>query len=140
VKTTIVRIAERVARDGDCLLWTGARDKRGYGRIRTDGQLLLVHRAVYEHFFGPIPDGLQIDHLCRNPPCANPAHLEAVTCQENLLRGEGISAVNARKTHCKNGHEFTPENTRIEKRGGRSCRRCDVIRKLAYRERARLRA
>jgi hypothetical protein len=75
-------------------------------------------------YVGKIPEGLQIDHLCRVRECANPAHLEAVTCRENLLRGDTVTAHNANKTHCVNGHEYTPENTAITRDGCRRCRIC----------------
>ena len=108
-----------------CWVWTGATTRRrGYGRIRVGGgEKMLAHRLAYEWFVGPIPEGLVLDHLCRNPRCCNPQHLEAVDHRENCLRGTSPWAQNARKTHCANGHEFTPENTRIS-RGARDCRAC----------------
>lgn len=86
-------------------------------------RLLMVHRIAYELAVGPIPVGLVIDHLCRNHSCINPEHLEPVTNVENVMRGESAWARNARKTHCKRGHEFTDENT-IRRNGTRSCRQC----------------
>lgn len=86
-------LAQRIARhvdihaDGSCWIWQGAHDTAGYGRIRHNGRLLLVHRVVYQLLVGPIRAGLQIDHLCRVPACCNPAHLEAVTPRENVRRG-----------------------------------------------------
>jgi len=106
-----------------CLLWTGMQNNCGYGLIRIDGRRHLTHRVMYEMFAEPIPEGLQIDHLCRVRHCANVAHLEPVTCRENLMRAPTLQAINAAKTHCNSGHEFTPENTR--KRGEwRECRTC----------------
>ncbi|HEV2928117.1 MAG TPA: HNH endonuclease signature motif containing protein, partial [Propionibacteriaceae bacterium] len=94
-----------------CWPWTANRMDSGYGRYSIDGRSKLAHRISYELSVGSIPDGLQIDHLCRNKPCVNPTHLEAVTQRENLLRGDTVPARNAARTHCANGHEFTPENT-----------------------------
>jgi hypothetical protein len=84
---------------------------------------LLAHRASYEAFIGPIPDGMTIDHLCRNRKCVNPSHLEAVPMRVNVLRGVGVTAKNAVKTHCVNGHEFNDQNTYSDSKG-RSCRAC----------------
>lgn len=111
-----------------CWEWTAFVMKNGYGKFGMDaGQSpVLAHRWSYEYFRGPIPDLLVIDHLCRNRKCVNPDHLEAVTQQVNLLRGTGVAAIHAAKTHCKNGHEFTPENTthRADHPGARRCRTC----------------
>lgn len=98
------RLWDRVAVKGndDCWLWLGS-TRDGYGTIKVDGRVQSVHRLVY----GPIPDGLEIDHLCRRPSCCNPRHLEAVTSQVNTLRGEGPSAKAARRTHCSKGHRYT---------------------------------
>lgn len=92
----------------------------------------MAHRMAYEELVGPIADGLQIDHLCRVRCCVNPAHLEPVTQAENIRRGVSPTAANRRKTHCKHGHEFTTENTRLVPEG-RICRRCDVAKTQRYR-------
>lgn len=89
-----------------------------------DGSQPLAHRVFYEHHVGPIPLGLTIDHLCKVTRCVNPDHLEPVTQRVNTLRGDGPSAVNARKTHCPHGHEYTPDNTYVRKAGGRICKTC----------------
>lgn len=94
----------------ECWVWRGPRQNAGYGHIGR-GKKHLIHRLTYEHFVGAIPAGLQIDHLCRVRLCCCPWHLEAVTQRENILRGEGITAVCARKTHCPRGHEFSADNT-----------------------------
>lgn len=100
----------------------------GYGRIQVGGRKSrVVHRVVYEHFVGSVPAGLQLDHLCRVRNCCNPAHLEPVTCQENLRRSPLMTAKqNAAKTHCAQGHEYTHLNTRITACGWRKCRACDA--------------
>lgn len=112
-----------------CWLWTGTRDQLGYGHISVNGKCRAAHREMYKKERGEIPGNLPLDHLCRVPSCVNPAHLEPVTHRENILRGFGIMAINARKTHCVNGHEFTPENTgrqiKVDGRdAGRFCRTC----------------
>lgn len=117
----------------------------GYARIAeggTGGRMLMAHRVSYEYFVGPIPEGLTLDHLCRVHNCVNPEHLEPVTQRVNILRGFGAAATNARKTHCPQGHEYTPENTyrdegrrvcRICKREGvQRCRRAHLSERAAY--------
>lgn len=110
-----------------CWLWTGCTGG-GYGRFVFEGKVRQAHRVAYEAFIGPIPEGLQIDHLCRNRACVRVSHLEAVTQRENVLRGVGASAQHARQTHCIHGHEFTPENTFVQaegqQKGRRRCRTC----------------
>jgi hypothetical protein len=100
----------------------------GYHFMQIDKRPYLAHRIMYQWLVGPIPDGLVIDHLCRNRWCVTPAHMEPVTTRENVLRGEGHAAVNAAKTHCIHGHEFTPENTYRWKGSRRTCRECSRIR------------
>ena len=130
------RIAPKIDVDGDCWLWTGFIDRSGYGRSTFGERTLYIHRAAYELLVGPIPVGLTLDHLCRKRSCCNPDHLEPVTNAENMRRGTGPAAINARKTHCKRGHEFTPENT-YRDGGRRVCRTCksarDAARKRAKR-------
>jgi HNH endonuclease len=88
------------------------------------GKKRLVHRVVYELMKGPIPNGMTLDHLCRVEPCINTDHLEPVSMKTNIRRGDGLAGRNARKTHCRNGHPFSIENTYIYPNGNRSCRIC----------------
>lgn len=119
------RFEAKVERTDDHWLWTGAITKNGYGKLATGGKRAgwaLAHRVAWEIYRGPIPKGLTIDHLCRVRHCVNPDHLEPVTMRVNLHRGEGMRGS---QTHCKHGHEFTPENTYIRADGvSRACRIC----------------
>jgi hypothetical protein len=117
-----------------CWPWQGARLPKGYGHFGWRGRTQYAHRFAYTLAHGVIPDGLVIDHLCRNPSCVNPAHLEAVTTRENVLRGVGFCAVNAVKTHCAHGHPYSDDNTR--RRGTwRDCRACHTIQERERRHR-----
>lgn len=112
---------------GDCWLWIGTVNHHGYGVASQGyGKIIQAHREVYRLLVGPIPVDLELDHLCRARHCVNPDHLEPVTHAENVRRGEaGIK--NSSKTHCVNGHEFTPDNTYRHKNGGRQCRTCQRV-------------
>ena len=118
---------------GECWVWIGAFNQDGYGRIdaRIDARRknLRAHRVVFEALVGPIPPGLTIDHLCRNRPCCNPDHLEPVPRGENTMRSPiGFAPLNAAKTHCVNGHGYTPENTYVYARPGHTMRDCRICR------------
>lgn|SRR5882724_3004971 len=109
---------------GPCWIWKGT-CANGYGNVRRGKKLFLAHRVTYQALRGIIPDGLEPDHLCRVGACINPWHLELVTHKINMLRGNGVGGENARKTHCINGHPFTPENTyQYPSRQHRACRIC----------------
>jgi hypothetical protein len=117
-------------RESGCWEWTGAVTNQ-YGNCwnyvfpRGGARRTQAHRLSYILAKGEIPEGLQIDHLCKNKICVNPAHLEAVTQRENLLRGDTVASRNAAKTHCTHGHEFNEENTNVNAKGYRICRQCN---------------
>jgi hypothetical protein len=122
-----------------CWLWLGAVSDNGYGSAwdSKNKRVLGAHRYVYESMSGPIPEGHDLDHKCRVRSCVNPNHLEPVTRKENLLRGASFGTFglpNKIKSHCKRGHQFTPENTktvvRVRNGMGRTHRECLHCRKL----------
>lgn len=117
-----------VIADSGCWEWTAYRDSHGYGEFGSDGKTHRAHRFGYELARGPIPEGLELDHLCRNPSCVNPDHLEPVTHTENMHRGNGWSGLNIRKEQCPNGHPYDSENTHLDRYGHRRCRACNRIR------------
>jgi len=137
------RIERRIEKTAGCWEWTGHINRWGYGLITlprsTHGayvngtpKSIGVHRAAYQVFVGPVPEGMQLDHLCRNRACCNPDHLEPVTLVENLARGESPSAINARKTECVKGHPFDEANTHINPQGHRVCRICATTARRAH--------
>lgn len=126
----INRFWHYVEKSSDCWNWKGGLTGSGYAifatGLRRTGTFKnqSAHRYAFELVNGAIPDGLQLDHLCRNTRCVNPEHLEAVTPRTNYLRGFGVGAVNFRKTHCLRGHPFDEKNTYKDKRGSRYCKQC----------------
>lgn len=150
-KTLTSRFWEKVNKDapipaarrdlGRCWMWTAGLSK-GYGQFIVmaghRGRPILAHRMAWELLRGSVPDGLELDHLCRVRACVNPDHLEPVTSEENIRRGMWGPVANARKTHCAHGHEFTPENTYRPPRRPhvRQCRECMRLRGLKRRKAA----
>lgn len=123
----IDRLLYRTSTSPDgCWVWRGTTNEHGYGEIGMGGDVApvrRVHRVAYEHFKGPIPEGMTIDHLCRNPSCVNPDHLEPVTHAENIRRG-WRARPHWQNNTCKHGHPRTSENTYLNGRGHRECRDC----------------
>lgn len=117
-----------------CWVWCGAKNTTGYGMFSHRGRRYCAHVFAYLLYKGPIEQGLEPDHLCRNVACANPEHLEAVTHRENVLRGCSPSAINARKTHCPQGHVYDGENLQwVFRLTGKVCRVCRACKNLAER-------
>jgi hypothetical protein len=114
-----------------CWNWTGHVTIYGYGQFWNGERKVYAHRHSYETFVGPIPEGLDIDHLCRNRRCVNFLHMEPVTRQVNLLRGETFPAARAAQTHCFRGHSLSEDNLYITPSTG--SRQCQICRKENYR-------
>lgn len=130
------RFWAKVDKTDTCWLWTRTLERGGYARFRLNGKMKSAHRLSYNDAIGPIPEGLQLDHLCRVRHCVNPDHLEPVTARENTLRGEGPASMNARRTLCVNGHPFTGLTVRPEG-NERWCHACRLESKHRYKERLR---
>ncbi len=115
---------------GTCWNWTGSKNQGGYGRFSVLGKHFVAHRWLYEQLYGAVDKKLDLDHLCRNRGCVNPAHLEPVTRKENCRRGiarQVAGIFNKAKTHCPNKHEYSDSNTYTRKNGSRKCRICAKI-------------
>lgn len=127
------RFQSRTCYAGDCVIWTGS-VSHGYGHLWANGRVVAAHRFAYESEYGPIPAHLELDHLCRNRICVNPAHLEAVPHQVNIIRAKTVI------THCPRGHWYDVTNTRFRATQlgvERVCRKCNQIFKRESRQRAR---
>jgi hypothetical protein len=112
-----------------CWRWVGGIHKTGYGLFTIYQRgTVWAHRYSYEMAKGPIPAGMQLDHLCRVHNCVNPDHLEVVTPRENVMRGDTIARENLSKTHCPKGHPYSPENTQLTNLNQRRCKTCQRIR------------
>lgn len=116
---------DKIKKTETCWLWTGAKTNKGYGNY----QSRLAHRVSYELHIGPIPEGLTLDHQCRNTICVNPAHLKPMTQYENNMLGEGPTALNKRKTTCVNGHDLDTCSKIVKRKDGvrRKCLECQKI-------------
>lgn len=142
----VSRFWAKVKRGGanECWLWQGAKCGRGYGRAQIDRhKRTAAHRLSYHITHGGIPEGKVIDHLCRNPSCVNPAHLDPVDNRENVVRGDAPRMLKMRNrsvTHCPRGHEYTEDNTRLCSRGKRNCRACDPYHVAIRKERRQAKA
>lgn len=118
------RFWKRVSVGDGCWEWKGGTQSTGHGRFYAARKAVPAHRFAYEMMVGPIPDGLVIDHLCRNARCVRPDHLEPVTQRENIARGDNLPPINLPKTNCPAGHPYDEENTYVTPKGHQDCREC----------------
>lgn len=141
-RSAVERFCEKVDFSGECWLWTASTHKQGYGtfRVHSGGKIVKAHRFAYELWVGEIPEGAQINHRCDNTACVRPEHLYAGTQTDNMqdMMRRGRHPQCVPRTHCPQGHEFTEENTYVDRRGFRQCRECG--RERMRRRRAELKA
>lgn len=133
------RFWSHVVKGDGCWTWIGTHSHEGYGQVTQPRYAVSAHRTAYILTYGPVPPGQVLDHfVCSNPGCCNPAHVRPVTHRENALRSEiSVAARMLAKTHCIRGHAFTPENTRVDRGGGRHCRACARAHARATTEKAK---
>lgn len=129
--------AYSVRRENGCIDWTRAKGRFGYGVIRVSGKIREAYRVAYEFYRGPVPTGLVLDHLCRNPACINPDHLETVTQAENIRRGMLPNNLIHKSGRCSHGHEMSGGNLHVSPKGVRVCRACSRAASIRYLERKR---
>lgn len=120
-KVTTGAVPSRAPQLGPCEQWIAYRNADGYGIFERVG----AHLWAYRHFVGPVPDGCELDHLCRNRGCVRIDHLDPVPHRENVLRGNGLAAQQARRTHCKRGHPLSGKNVRVRSNRKRDCLTCE---------------
>lgn len=134
----IARFWSKVDISSECWMWTAGRFDKGYGAfwLKERNQNIHAHIVAYWLLVGPVPEGLELDHICRNRACVNPNHLEPVTGRINLLRGETLAARFAAQTHCVHGHPFDDANT-LCIGNKRYCRACAREKQRRYRARLR---
>lgn len=132
MKTSLQKVWAKVDKTETCWLWTGAKSRSGYGHVVYAAKHWPAHRLIYELEVGPIPEGLQLDHLCRERRCVRPDHLEPVTAAENTRRAVAFRTPPPPKSHCPHGHAYTDENLIADPRGRRLCRACKSRRSVAH--------
>lgn len=121
------KIEKNIRINNNCWMWNGAKDKDGYGTFCYNTKKEKVHRISYKLWMGELDPTLTIDHLCNIRSCCNPTHLQQVTIKRNVLRSNGLTAINKRKTHCIHGHPFSPQNTYLYRGTHRQCKTCQHL-------------